>query len=181
MSLLAFPLAITLGRLGAKHPHAGGIVEYARLAFGDLGSRITAWLFLGTIPIGVPIIALVGANYVAGTFGLPHWTIPVMAAVMLFASLGLHRQGVDIASWVQVLILSLIAIIMAAAIITAGPHMHSADFHPFVAHGLEPGSCWCVAVTSRKTARTLSDSHWGARCVGSGLCRRSHNLHNVSR
>jgi amino acid efflux transporter len=138
MSLLAFPLAITLGRLGAKHPHAGGIVEYARLAFGDIGSRITAWLFLGTIPIGVPIIALVGANYVAGTFGLPHWTIPVMAAVMLFASLGLHRQGVDIASWVQVLILSLIAIMMVAAIIAAGPHMHSANFHPFVPHGYLP-------------------------------------------
>lgn len=138
MSLLAFPLAITLGRLGAKYPHAGGIVEYARLAFGSTAGRITAWLFLGTIPIGVPIIALVGANYIAGTFGLPHWEIPVMAAAMLFASLFLHRLGMEMAAWVQVLILLLIAALMVVAVVTAGPHMRPDHFRPLAPHGWLP-------------------------------------------
>lgn len=128
MSLLAFPLASTLGRLGSKYPHAGGIVEYARLALGDTAGRMTAWLFLGTIPVGVPIVALVGASYVAGTFSLASWTIPAMAAVMLFASLVLHWQGVDMAAWVQVLILVLIAALMVTAIAAAAPHVRLAHF-----------------------------------------------------
>jgi amino acid efflux transporter len=138
MSLLAFPLAMTLGRLGVKYPHAGGIVEYARLAFGPIAGHITAWLFLGTIPIGVPIIALVGANYVAGTFGLPHWTIPLMAAVMLLVSLALHGRGIDIASWTQVLILLLIAILMVSAIVAAEPSIRVSNFYPVMPHGWLP-------------------------------------------
>jgi amino acid efflux transporter len=146
MSLLAFPLAITLGLIGAKHPHAGGIVEYARLAFGETAGRITAWLFLGTIPIGVPIIALVGANYAAGTFGLSPWTIPVIAAVMLFTSLALHRQGVKMAAWVQVLILILIAALMVAAIAAAWPRVRMNHFHPFVPHGWVPVGASAVEI-----------------------------------
>ncbi|MCY0887882.1 MAG: amino acid permease [Alicyclobacillaceae bacterium] len=121
-----------------KYPHAGGIVEYARLALGETAGRITAWLFLGTIPIGVPIIALVGANYVAGTFGLPSWTIPVMAALMLLVSLTLHWRGLEMAAWIQVLILMLIAVLMVTAIVTAGPHMRVTHFEPLMPHGWLP-------------------------------------------
>lgn len=130
MSLLAFPLASTLGRLGSKYPHAGGIVEYARLAFGETAGRITAWLFLGTIPVGVPIVALVGASYVAATFSLAAWTVPAIAALMLTVSLVLHWQGVNVAAWVQVLILVLIAALMVIAIAAAAPHMTLAHFEP---------------------------------------------------
>ncbi len=135
MSLLAFPLALTIGRLGARYPHAGGIVEYARLAFGPLAGRLTGWLFLGTIPIGVPIIALVGASYAASVLGLPLWTIPLMAAAMLASSLYLNFRGVELAGWVQVLLLSLIAILMLTAILAAMPHMSATAFHPFAPHG----------------------------------------------
>ena len=138
MSALAFPVAVTLGNLGARHPHAGGIVEYARLAFGETAGRITAWLFLGTIPIGVPIIAVIGARYVTGTFGLPSGVAPVLAAVILLASLAMHRQGLAMASWLQVLILVLIAVLMVAAIVAAGSHVHMASFHPVAPHGWFP-------------------------------------------
>lgn len=138
MSLLAFPLALTLGRLGAKHPHAGGIVEYVRLAFGEMAGRVTAWLFLGTVPIGAPIVALVGADYFIGIFGFPQWLVPVLAAVMLFTSLALHVRGVKMAAWVQVFILLLIAGLMIAAILAAGPHVRVSNFQPLAPHGWFP-------------------------------------------
>lgn len=142
MSLLAFPLTITLGRLGSQYPHAGGIVEYSRLAFGPTPGRITAWLFLGTIPIGVPIIALVGANYTAGTFDFPPWSIPVMAFVMLTTSLALHWRGVNVASWAQILVLALIAALMVLAIGAAAPHIRMAAYYPVAPHG------WLMAAKS---------------------------------
>lgn len=135
MSLLAFPLALTIGRLGTRYPHAGGIVEYARIAFGPSVGRITSWLFLGTIPVGVPIIALVGADYVAGVLALPLWTVPLIAAILLASSLGLHVRGVELAGWAQVLLLVLIALLMLGAILATVPHMHASAFHPIVPHG----------------------------------------------
>ncbi|MCL5116694.1 MAG: amino acid permease [Firmicutes bacterium] len=146
MSLLAFPLAMTLGRLGAKHPHAGGIVEYARLAFGSTVSRMTAWLFLGTIPIGVPIIALVGADYAASTLGLPAWSIPLMAGVMLVSSLMLHWRGVNLASWAQVVVLLLIAALMIMAIGTAASHIHLSAYRPIAPHGWLPAAKSAVEI-----------------------------------
>lgn len=138
MSVLAFPLAATLGRLGARYPHAGGMVEYARLAFGATAARMTAWLFLGTIPVGVPIIALVGADYVVGAFGMQHWMAPIIAAVLLTTSLTLHRFGVELASWVQNLVLLLITVLMVIAIAAAGSHVMLHNFHPLTPHGWLP-------------------------------------------
>jgi amino acid efflux transporter len=138
MSLLSLPLALTIGRLGAQHPHAGGIVQFARLAYGPIVGRVTAWLFLGTIPIGVPSIALVGASYVAGMFALPTWTVSAMAALMLAVSLHLHRKGVETAGWVQVLVLSLTLLLILVAVVAAAPHVKTDHFHPFVPHGWRP-------------------------------------------
>ncbi|RIV19556.1 amino acid permease [Alicyclobacillaceae bacterium I2511] len=135
MSLLAVPLALTIGRLGARYPNAGGIVEYARLAFGSTVGRITGWLFLGTIPIGVPIIALVGADYVASVFALPHWTILLIAPLMLALSLYLNLRGIDVAGWVQVMLLAVIALLLIVAILAAMPHVTVRAFHPLAPHG----------------------------------------------
>ncbi|AUW95260.1 APC family permease [Sulfobacillus sp. hq2] len=138
MSVLAFPLSLTLGQLAAQHPHAGGIVEYVRLAWGNSASRLTAWLFLGTIPIGVPIIAILGADYTATTLALPTWTIPLIAALMLAGSLGLHAAGVEVASWMQIAVLAIIGALIVIAILFAAPHIHPRAFHPFVPHGWLP-------------------------------------------
>lgn len=146
MSVLAFPLAMTLGRLGAQHPHAGGIVEYARLAFGATVGRMTAWLFLGTIPIGVPIISLVGADYAASTLGLPAWSVPIMAAIMLLASLGLHWRGVNVASGVQIVVLLVIAALMVTAIGAAASHIQISAYHPVAPHGWVSAAKSAVAI-----------------------------------
>ena len=135
MSVLAFPLALTIGRLGARFPHAGGIVEYARLAFGPRTGQITGWLFIGTIPIGVPIIALIGANYVEKSFFMPSWSISLMASLMLVLSLYLNVRGVELAGWVQIFLLILIALVMLTAVLAAMPDVRLASFHPWIAHG----------------------------------------------
>ncbi|WP_051343794.1 APC family permease [Alicyclobacillus herbarius] len=138
VSLLSFPVAWVIGTLGASYPHAGGIVEYARVAFGSTAGRITAWLCLGTIPIGVPIIALVGADYVAAVCQFPHWTALGLAALMLGGSLYLHRRGIGLAAWTQVLFLAMIVLLMFTAIVAAAPHMKWANFHPLVPYGFRP-------------------------------------------
>lgn len=129
---------MTLGRLGTTFPHAGGIVEYTRLAFGERAGYIASWLFLGTIPIGMPIIALVGSTYAVTTFRLPHGMTAVIAVILLLGSLILHRRGIDVASWIQVFVLMLIFILIIVAVAVAFPHMRGDNFHPFFPHGWMP-------------------------------------------
>ncbi|MFD0131980.1 amino acid permease, partial [Bacillus subtilis] len=52
ISVFVLPIALTLGRLAAKVPDAGGIVAYARKAFGPSIAAITGWVLLGSIPVG---------------------------------------------------------------------------------------------------------------------------------
>ena len=57
MSILAFPIVATLARLAKMIPSAGGITAYVQMAFNANTSAILGWIMLGSIPIGVPIIA----------------------------------------------------------------------------------------------------------------------------
>lgn len=135
MSALAFPMAFTLGRLGARYPHAGGIIEYVRRAFGPGAGRAAGWLFLGTIPVGVPIVALVGAQYTAAVFRFPAWTIPVMAGSLLAVSLILNIRGVRVAGFAQVAFLSAVALLMISAVAGASLRVDARNFVPFAPHG----------------------------------------------
>lgn len=135
MSILALPLALTLGRLATKVPNAGGIAAYVRTAFGPQAGHLTGWLFLGTIPIGAPIAALVGANYVGSVFHLSNWAITGLAALMMITSVLLNARGVEIAAWIQVLIVCLIIVLLVLAVVVASPHIQYTAFHPFIPHG----------------------------------------------
>lgn len=135
MSLLSFPLSLTLGGLAAKLPHAGGIVAYARAAFGPSFGGMVGWLFLGTIPIGVPIVALIGANYLGQVTGMTHAEITMTAALLVATSVALNIRGIKISGWVQVLVITFIGVLLAISVIAAAPHVKATAFQPFAPHG----------------------------------------------
>lgn len=138
MSILSLPLALTLGRLAAKLPHAGGIVAYARHAFGPVIGAATGWLFIGTVPMGVPIVSLVGANYLGNLMNWSHWEVTGVAAVILLTSLLMNARGIEVSGWIQVLIVCLIAGLLVVAIVTSAPTVHQTAFVPFHPHGWKP-------------------------------------------
>src|SRR3990170_1308391 len=52
--LLSAPLAGAFAALGARHPDAGGVSTYARLAFGERAAAMVGWCFYFAIPTGAP-------------------------------------------------------------------------------------------------------------------------------
>lgn len=146
MSILAIPMALTLGRLATKIPNAGGIAAYARNAFGPIAGSMVGWIFLGTVPVGVPIIALVGANYVGAAFHLTNLWMTGIAAIILLTSLFLNARGIELSAAVQVFIVCLIAVLLIAAVITAAPKVETQSFHPFLPHGWIPVGMAAVSV-----------------------------------
>jgi amino acid efflux transporter len=135
LAVLSFPLALLFARLAAKIPHAGGVLAYIAAALGSPLSKSAGWMLLLMYPIGVPIVAVIGADYAGSVVGLNHTEITLIAALILTSSVLLHVRGIELASWIQVIITVLIAAMLVIAIVAALPHVHWSNFRPFMPHG----------------------------------------------
>lgn len=135
MSLITLPICLTLGRLATNIPNAGGIVAYARTAFGPMAGTLTGWVLLGSIPIGLPIVSLIGANYVGSILHLSNWAITGIAAIMLATSLILNFRGIKVAGWISVLTVCIIILLLILAVVGAAPYVEIGAFDPFVPNG----------------------------------------------
>lgn len=135
MSLLAFPIVGTLSVLVQKVPSAGGITAYVQLAFQGKAAAVLGWIMLGSVPIGVPIIALTGAQYIGAVTGAGTGAIILIAAVMLGLSLILNMKELQLSAKISTLVICLIILLLAAAIAVSLPHVSSGSFHPFLPHG----------------------------------------------
>lgn len=138
MGVMSLAFALVFGALAARFPDAGGIASYARLAFGGRAGFTAGLLLLGTVPLGPPIAALIGASYATTLFGWPAWIRPEMAAGLLLVSLALNYRGIEISARTQMAAMLLVAVILLASVVAALPHVHQAAFHPFAPWGWSP-------------------------------------------
>lgn len=135
MGILTIPLVIVLAKLAVLFPSAGGIAAYARQAFGERVGRITGCLFLGTVPFGAPICALIGAYYLGHFFLLDAGGITAIAVGMLVVAIVANYRGIRFSGNVQALVVAGIAVALLASIIAAWPMVRREEFYPFVPKG----------------------------------------------
>ncbi len=135
MSFLTFPVVLALGRLARRLPNAGGIVAYVGAAFGERAGAMIGWVLLGSVPIGVPVISLIGAHYFASIVPLSEVMTSVMALSMLVLSILLNVRGIKIASAVQVSVVCTILFLVLVSVAAALPHIKIAEFTPFMPQG----------------------------------------------
>ena len=138
MGLLSIPLAMTLGHLGSKYPDAGGIAAYARRAFGDRVGALTGTLYLGTVPMGGPICALIGANYLKVLFSLNSFQVMLVAVGMLMMAVVFNYRGIQLSGKVQVTVVGAVAVVLLAAVVSAAPYVEEQAFSPFAPNGIAP-------------------------------------------
>jgi amino acid efflux transporter len=130
MSLLTLPLVISLAKLAVIHPRAGGIVAYAALAFGPLAGRLTGWVLLGSVPIGVPAIALTGAYSLAFFLPLSHLQIILTASLIITASLLINIRGIHLTAKAGIMIVLVIISLLLISIFSAVSRLELASFYP---------------------------------------------------
>lgn len=135
MGLLAIPVVTTIGNLARRWPEAGGIAAYAMKAFGRRMGITTGWLFLGTVPIGAPIVALVGAGYLGAYLSFKPFEILLAAALMLLLGIFFNYLGINLSGKVQMIVVGIIALILLLIIFSALPHVNKNAFTPFVPYG----------------------------------------------
>ena len=67
--LLVFPIAIVFATLGRHFPSAGGVAHFVDMAFGPRLARVTGWLFLSVIPVGLPAALHIATGFGQALFG----------------------------------------------------------------------------------------------------------------
>lgn len=144
MATLGAPLAFVLAHLAAETPEAGGIADYVHRTLGPRLGDSAGTVFLGTVPIGGPIAALIGASYL-GPLGVHgEWRFGVAAGLCLVAVL-LNVLGVELTGRVGLLLVAVIVVLLGLAAVLTLPHVRMAVFRPFAPHGIAPVG-WGVAV-----------------------------------
>jgi amino acid efflux transporter len=86
-AIAAVPLLLVFVILGGRHPDAGGIAHFVKLAFGDAGYVAASLIFLGAVAFGLPAIALTAGHYVTAITGGPPALIA--CAIVIIAALSL--------------------------------------------------------------------------------------------
>ena len=128
--LLVFPVAIVFAILGRHFPSAGGVAHFVGMAFGPHLERVTGWLFLSVIPVGLPAALHIATGFGQALFGwhdeqLLLAELGTLAIVWWVGSRGASSSA-NLQTLVAVLIVALIAAIWWAG------DIHVADI-PFPA------------------------------------------------
>ncbi|WP_017559499.1 APC family permease [Nocardiopsis baichengensis] len=127
-SAATVPLLVVFARLGAAHPGAGGVAGFAQAAFGRHAAAGVEVLSLGTFGLGIPAIALTGANYLTALPGLTQVPGPAAAALLLAGAAGVVAVGVSLSTRVQVvlaLVLTTMLLVIGVLAVGAGePAQH---------------------------------------------------------
>ncbi|MDO5104203.1 MAG: APC family permease [Lautropia sp.] len=121
MAVVMLPLLAIFSHFGRHHPSAGGVVGYVRVSLGERWAAVTEMIVLGTLLVGLPSIALIGASYFSQFFGglpdtLVAWLIISTSAVA--ALIGLRLSG-PVQTMIAVLILLGLLIITGGFLLTA--------------------------------------------------------------
>lgn len=113
--VLVFPIAIAFAALGRHFPSAGGAAHFVGMAFGPHLARVTGWLFLSVIPVGLPAALQIASGFWQAAFGLGENALLLVQLATLVAIWLLGMRSAGSSANIQTLI-ALLVIAMVVAI-----------------------------------------------------------------
>lgn len=133
--LLSIPLAGTFAAIAARHPDAGGVATAVRVALGATAARATGYWFLFGVAFGIPVVSMLGGEYVAAFTGLPRAAAGAIAVGFLAVALATAALGFRVSGAAQIgltgLLVALVVLVVASAVPVADP----GRLEPFLPHG----------------------------------------------
>jgi amino acid efflux transporter len=163
--LLSAPLAWTFAALGARHPDAGGVSTYVRLAFGPKAAAAVGWCFYFAVPLGAPAAAAFAGGYVADVLGGGRRTVLATFLVVMAVVFLMNWFGLRISGRAQLVLTGTLAALLVVTVAAALPHARTANLTPFVPHG------W-VSVGAAAAVLVWGFAGWEAVSSLSGEYRR---------
>ncbi|MEQ6279205.1 L-methionine/branched-chain amino acid transporter [Kluyvera cryocrescens] len=112
--VLVFPVAIVFALLGRHFPSAGGVAHFVEMAFGPRLARVTGWLFLSVIPVGLPAALHIASGFAQALFGWHGWQLLMAEVATLGIIWWLGSRGASSSANIQTLVAIMIVALLAA-------------------------------------------------------------------
>lgn len=135
MGLFSLPMVIVIGMMSSEQPDSGGMAAYAQKAFGKFFGQVSGILVLGAMIFGMPITALIGANYIGSVFSLTSMQVYIVAGALILLAVFLNYMGVELSGKVQVIVVSIILMILVFTVASSLPQVKISAFKPFAPNG----------------------------------------------
>lgn len=132
---LSIPMAMTFAVLAARYPDPGGVASYVRRSLGNTAARAAGYWFFFGIPWGIPILMLLGSEYLTAVLGLSPALIPVLGLGFFAVPFTVNWFGLRVASWAQFLLTGLLLVVVVWIGAIALPAISQSRFEPFLPHG----------------------------------------------
>jgi amino acid efflux transporter len=136
MVVLTIPVAATFGALAARYPDSGGVASYVRKSMGNTFARMTGYWFYFGVSTGLPIVSVMGAEYIVAVLGLSRSAMLPIVLVLYVAPFALNLLGVRLAGWVQFVLTALMMIVVVLVASVGAPAVNPENFTPFMPNGL---------------------------------------------
>jgi amino acid efflux transporter len=127
--------AVVFSALGRAYPAAGGVSGYASAGLGARAGAVAGASFLVGVVCGAPLVCLIGASYVTDLTGGGTALRCAIAAVLLLAVLALASGGLRASTTAQLVLVSLLTVVILAAVAGAAPAARGANWLPFAPDG----------------------------------------------
>ncbi|HXH35571.1 MAG TPA: amino acid permease [Plantibacter sp.] len=133
--LLSIPLAGTFAALASRHPDAGGVATYVRMALGPTAARMTGYWFFFGVCVGSPVVAMLGAQYVVAATGGPAWSAYPLALVILAPPFTANAFGLRLAGPLQLALTGALVALVVGVVGFAAPAVDVRRLEPFLPDG----------------------------------------------
>ncbi|WP_062309366.1 APC family permease [Alicyclobacillus sendaiensis] len=138
---LVIPLLWIFSELGARYPSAGGAAGFVRSACGFRLGILAECLLMGAFFLGIPAIALSGADYLAALTGLRGWRPDACAALLIMFVSAMHAFGARVSATAQqILSFTLVGVLGFIACV-------GLFAHPRAGLHVAPFSDWCRSLS----------------------------------
>ena len=134
--ILSIPLAGTFALLAARYPDSGGVASYVRKTMGNTFARMTGYWFYFGVAAGLPVVAVLGAEYVVAIIGADRSALPLVTAAIFLPPFVLNLFGVRLAGWVQLGLTTLLILVVIGVVTYGMPAVSPQNFTPFAPHGI---------------------------------------------
>lgn len=133
--LLSIPLAGTFAALAARYPDAGGVATFVSLALGPTAARMAGYWFFFGVQFGAPVVATLGAEYLAAALGADRAVVPWLALSFLAVPLIINAFGLRVSGSVQLGLTGLLVLVVVGVVVASAPAVEARNFEPFLPHG----------------------------------------------
>ena len=133
--VLSIPLAGTFAALASRYPDAGGVATFVRLALGQTAARMAGYWFLFGVQFGAPVVATLGAEYLASALGADRSVVWMIAVAFLVVPLVVGIFGLRVSGVLQLGLTGLLVIVVVGVVAATASEVRAPNFEPFLPHG----------------------------------------------